>query len=284
MALVIADRVEETSSTTGTGTYDLAGATTNMQGFVAGIGTGNTCHYRAQADDGSDWEVGIGTVTDATPDTLARTTILASSNGDAAVNWTGDTTIACVLPGVVAHAQNALDALGRGRHAIYIPAAAMRPTVSNGAATIAATETTAGNPDIFGFSFDKDVDEHVQFGLSFPPSWDLGVVNFIPDWCVLAGSTYTVAWAMKAVSVANAGTLDVAYGTPVVTTDTGAAIETRYAAPESGDVTIAGSPAAGEHQIFDVFRDVSDGGDGHTDDAVLMGVTLFYTINAANDV
>lgn len=85
MALVLNDRVKETSTTTGTGTYDLAGAVTGFQGFVAGIGTGNTCWYAAT--DGTDWEVGIGTVTDATPDTLARTTILQSSNADAAVNW-----------------------------------------------------------------------------------------------------------------------------------------------------------------------------------------------------
>jgi hypothetical protein len=85
MALVYADRVKETSTTTGTGTYNLAGAVTGFQGFVAGIATGNTCYYTAT--DGTDWEVGIGTVTDATPDTLARTTILQSSNSDNAVNW-----------------------------------------------------------------------------------------------------------------------------------------------------------------------------------------------------
>jgi len=82
---LVADRVKETSTTTGTGTYDLDGAVTGFQGFVAGIGDGNPCYYCVE--DGTDWEVGIGTVTDATPDTLSRDTILASSNGDAAVNW-----------------------------------------------------------------------------------------------------------------------------------------------------------------------------------------------------
>lgn len=82
---IYADRVKETTTTTGTGTYDLAGAATGYQGFVAGIATGNTCQYCVT--DGTDWEVGIGTVTDAAPDTLSRDTILASSNGDAAVNW-----------------------------------------------------------------------------------------------------------------------------------------------------------------------------------------------------
>jgi len=85
MPFVNADRVKETSTTTGTGTYDLAGAVAGFRTFVAGIGTTNLCNY--VAENGTDWEVGIGTVTDATPDTLARTLVLASSNAGAAVNW-----------------------------------------------------------------------------------------------------------------------------------------------------------------------------------------------------
>ena len=101
MALVYADRVQETSSTTGTGTYDLSGAATGFQGFVAGIGTTNTCYY--VATDGSDWEVGLGTVTDAGTDTLARTSILASSNAGAAVNWgAGTKSIFCTIPAIQA--------------------------------------------------------------------------------------------------------------------------------------------------------------------------------------
>lgn len=100
MAFVYADRVQETSTTTGTGTYNLAGVSgTEYQTFVAGIGTTNTCYYCATMD--SDYEIGIGTVTDATPDTLARTTILQSSNADAAVNWgAGTKTIFCTIPAV----------------------------------------------------------------------------------------------------------------------------------------------------------------------------------------
>lgn len=98
MALVYADRVQETSTTTGTGTYSLAGAVTGFQTFVAGVGNGNTCYYCAE--NGTDWEVGLGTVTDAAPDTLARTTVLASSNAGAAVNWAAGTrNLFVTLPG-----------------------------------------------------------------------------------------------------------------------------------------------------------------------------------------
>jgi hypothetical protein len=80
-----ADRVRETTTTTSTGTYSLAGAVTGFRTFVAGIGTTNTCFYTVE--DGTNWENGIGTVTSGTPDTLARTLILSSSNAGAAVNW-----------------------------------------------------------------------------------------------------------------------------------------------------------------------------------------------------
>lgn len=94
---MLADRIKETSTTTGTGTYSLAGAPSGYRSFVAGIGTGNPCFYVATM--GPDWEVGIGTVTDAVTDTLSRTIILASSNANAAVNWgAGDKTIFCDAP------------------------------------------------------------------------------------------------------------------------------------------------------------------------------------------
>jgi hypothetical protein len=65
--------------------------------FVAGIGTGNTCRYCIT--DGTDWEVGTGTVTDASPDTLARTAIIASTNSNNAVNWgAGSKTVFCDYP------------------------------------------------------------------------------------------------------------------------------------------------------------------------------------------
>ena len=99
MALVINDRVKETSTTTGTGTLDLAGAATGFEGFVAGIATGNTTYYAIWNQGTSEWEVGLGTVTDATPDTLSRDTVISSSNGDAAVSFTSGTKdVFCTLP------------------------------------------------------------------------------------------------------------------------------------------------------------------------------------------
>jgi len=91
MALVIDDRVKETSTTTGTGTLNLSGAVSGFQTFVAGVGDGNTTYYAIVNRDADEWETGIGTITDATTDTLARTTVIASSNSDSAVTFSSGT-------------------------------------------------------------------------------------------------------------------------------------------------------------------------------------------------
>jgi hypothetical protein len=83
MALVLKDRVKETTTTTSTGTYTLAGAVTGFQAFSV-VGDGNTTYYTVT--DGTNWEVGIGTYT-LSGTTLSRDTILESSNSGSAVNW-----------------------------------------------------------------------------------------------------------------------------------------------------------------------------------------------------
>ena len=96
MAKIYADRVKETTVAVGVGTIDLDGAVAGFQTFVSGIGDGNTCDYTITDD--VNWEVGTGTVTDASPDTLSRTTIHSSSNSGAAINWgIGTKDVFCTL-------------------------------------------------------------------------------------------------------------------------------------------------------------------------------------------
>ena len=96
MALVISDRVKETTTTTGTGTLTLGGAVTGFETFTANLSDGDTTYYACT--DNTDFEVGLGTFT-ASGTTLARTTILASSNSGSAVNWSAGTrTVFCTLP------------------------------------------------------------------------------------------------------------------------------------------------------------------------------------------
>lgn len=80
MALVLADRVQESASAPGTGTVALLGPATGYQRFYDAIGNGNTCYYCIADVGGANWEVGIGTYS-SSGDTLARTTVLSSSAG-----------------------------------------------------------------------------------------------------------------------------------------------------------------------------------------------------------
>lgn len=89
MAFVLADRVQETTTTTGTGTVTLAGASTGFQSFAA-VGNGNSTFYTIADASGSDWEVGIGTYT-SSGTTLSRDTVLSSSNSGSLVNFSAGT-------------------------------------------------------------------------------------------------------------------------------------------------------------------------------------------------
>lgn len=99
MAFVLNDRVKQTSTTTGTGTFSLTGTETGFETFVTGIGNSNNTFYAIANDGTSEWEVGIGTVTDAATDTLSRDTVISSSNSDSLVDFAAGTkTVLCTYP------------------------------------------------------------------------------------------------------------------------------------------------------------------------------------------
>ena len=170
-----------------------------------------------------------------------------------------------------------------GLETIWVPAASMRPTSSNGCAAITDVETTAGRPDLQVLDFDKDADEAAQFSIAFPKSWNEGTITFAVYYIGLAATT-GVAFGLQGVSVGDNEEADQAYGTAVVVTDDsqGDATEVLITAT-SGAVTLANSPAAGDISFFRLFRDVSDGNDDMAGDARVLGVKIFFTTNAAND-
>ena len=98
MALVLNDRVKETTTTTGTGTLTLSGAVTGYETFGTGVGNSNTTYYAVTLPGTAEFEVGLGTLS-SDSSTLARTTVISSSNSDNAVNFSAGTkTIFCTLP------------------------------------------------------------------------------------------------------------------------------------------------------------------------------------------
>jgi hypothetical protein len=98
MALVLNDRVKETTTTTGTGALTFAGAVSGFETFSAGIGNSNTTYYAVAHQSANEWEVGLGTLA-ADSSTITRTTVFSSSNSDSAVDFAAGTKdIFCTYP------------------------------------------------------------------------------------------------------------------------------------------------------------------------------------------
>ena len=99
MALVINDRVKETSTTSGTGDFTLAGSSTGFVSFNSGIGTSNTTYYTIHEQGTNNFEVGLGTLTGST--TFRRDTVLSNSAGNTSkINFGSSTTkdVFCTMP------------------------------------------------------------------------------------------------------------------------------------------------------------------------------------------
>ena len=168
-----------------------------------------------------------------------------------------------------------------GKETIWIPAVAMYPNTTNGAA--AAQVELSNGPELKVLDFDKDTDEFAQFTVAFPKSWNAGTVTFQAFFTATSTNTGTTAWGLSGVAFADSGDINTAFGTQVVATakaHSGTSNDLDVAA-ESGAVTIAGSPGADEQVFFQISRDVS--ADDLNADARLLGIKLFFTTSAAND-
>ena len=156
MAFVLNDRVKETTTSTGTGTINLAGAETGFETFVAGVGNSNTCYYCIAHQSANEFEVGLGTVTDATPDTLARTTIISSSNSDSAVDFSAGTKdVFCTLP-----ASKAIAVPASGDMTVDVPGSIILDADNNAEVSFQDAGTEIGK--IFNSSSDFAFEAGVQ--------------------------------------------------------------------------------------------------------------------------
>ena len=170
-----------------------------------------------------------------------------------------------------------------GKETIWVPAVAMYPNTTNGCAALAQTELSNG-PEIKTLDFDKDSDEFAQFAVAFPKSWNEGTVTFQAFFTAASTNTGTVSWGLSGVAIADNDSCNTAFGTQVAPTakaHSGTSNDLDVTA-ESGAVTIAGSPSTDEQVFFQISRDVSE--DSLTADAKLLGIKLFFTTDAANDV
>jgi hypothetical protein len=170
-----------------------------------------------------------------------------------------------------------------GKETMWVPSSAMYATTTN-PAEAAQVETTALRPDMKVFDFAAAADDFVQFSVAFPKSWNEGTVTFQAFWTPSTTDTGNCLWALQGVAVGDGDTIDVAYGTAVSVTDAGiGTVEDQQVTAESGDVTIAGSPAVDQQTYFQFFRDANAGGDTFTGVGRLLGIKIFFTTDAAND-
>lgn len=209
-------------------------------------------------DDSSDW-------------------INEGSGGWAVKNAAGDVSSVNGLTGAVT-------AVTRGKHLIPIMSSGMSPKQVAGCATLAYFNGASGQPDAAYLAFDATTEEHAQFAVPMPKSWNEGTVTFVPIWMHPATTTnFGVCWKLRALAVSNDDTLVANFGTAQSSVDTGGTTSDYYAGPESSAITIAGTPATDDMVLFDIYRDPADGGDTMAVDAYLIGVRLFFTTDADND-
>ena len=202
MALVLADRVNETTTTTGTGLIALAGAVDGYQSFAV-IGNGNTTYYTISHQTLNEWEVGIGTYT-SSGTTLSRDTVLASSNGGSAVNFSAGTKfVFCDYPAGKAVYEDAANkvsgyAIENSTIGAVTPAAGTFTSIATTTGTITTTPST-GN-DIVNKTY---VDTLVSSGITYhqPVKYE------VPSTTGNLTATYNNGSSGVGATLTNAGTL-----------------------------------------------------------------------------
>ena len=214
---------------------------------------------------------GQGSTNDVTIKNDADTEVMGVATGATVVDFASGPTVADVAIKVA------------GKESIWVPAGAMYPSTTNPCSDLTQVETTALRPDLKVLDFATGADEFAQFTIAFPKSWNEGTVTFQPFWTVTGTDTGTVAWQLGGIAVSSDDTINTAFGTLVATTalaHSGTSNDLMVSV-ESGAVTIAGSPAAGDCCFFQINRDIS--ADNQAGDARLLGLKLFFTTDAAND-
>lgn len=167
--------------------------------------------------------------------------------------------------------------VGGARREIMVYAKDMHPSTTDGADPIAKTEFTTNDQNILTIDFpDGATDTFAEFDVIMPATWVVGgdlTAQFY--WTAAAGSAAeTVAWGLQARSYGDGSTIDAAWGTAVVTTDTLLATDQLHISAESTDVTPASTLAGGRLVHFRVYRDVS--ADTLAADARLLAIRLFH--------
>lgn len=168
------------------------------------------------------------------------------------------------------------------KRAMYVPASAMYPSLTQPCAPLAQVETSTNKVNVKVLDFDGsgNTKEYAEFGIQSPSYWDASTVTAQFVWYASAGSG-TVNWEIQGGSFADDDALDAAYGTLQEVTDTLTATRDVMISAETSAITIAGSPTAGDWLMFRVARDPAN--DTNTSDARLLGVRIRFGVAKYSD-
>ena len=253
MALVLNDRVKETTTTTGTGTLTLAGAVTGFETFGSGVGNSNTTYYAITLPGTSEFEVGLGTL-NGDSSTLARTTVISSSNSDNAVNFSSGTkTIFCTIP---ASKSVFLDASGNATLGADL-SVGDDLTVEGG---VIDFKTNSGSPSQLKF-YCESGNAHAQTLTAQPHSQAATNTLTLPGGSTIGNSNATL--------VSDTGTQTLTNKTLTAPTLTGTAVMADL--DISGDVDVDGTLEADAITV-----------NGTALNTVIAGVTVTNATNATN--
>lgn len=169
----------------------------------------------------------------------------------------------------------------QGRQTIWVPAHAMTPRLTNGAAQ-GTIETATNRIMRRTLDFDSTTKQFAQFTIGMPKSWQAGTVGAEFLWTAASGAG-AVVWSLQAVAVSDNDPLDTAFGTVQQVGDALLAPGDVHRTAETPAVAIGGAPTPGDLVVFQISRETASAGDTLSADAQLIGIRLFYSTGAKND-
>lgn len=268
----VADSIWVNVSSSGLADFTLGAALSGYRTFAqAAVPNGAIVHYTARTP--SEFENGEGTYNSGTG-VLTRTTIYASSNANAKVNFGQPPTLAV---GPLAE-----DVLLTGEHSLGVPAGAWKAKATGGA-------TAVTYADLNGLQFGGTTAQRARFATQMPRSWDEGTIRFkvvgIVDTGGASGNVAVFNMAAKAFSHDDAGptTADLSVGAQKTSLSWTADDDILISAI-SPAITIDGSPSEADFVVFELWRDPADAADNNAANFIILNVLILYNVIQGADV
>lgn len=173
-------------------------------------------------------------------------------------------------------------AIEQGKHTLWEPAGSMIGKITGGA-DFSTAEIGTAEVIVSTYDFDPTVNESVQFQIGMPKSWNEGTLTFQFHWTQDTAGSGNVIWSIHAMALGDGDDIDGTWGTAITVTDAGGSTDDLFISAETSALTVGNTPTENDMVIFEITRNATDGSDTLAQDAKLVGVKIFYTINAAND-